>query len=130
MQARLNAHEGAWLLWPLLTYMASLRQTVTYGSAAKLIGSHHRPMRLYLECIQSYCLISKPRLPALTSLVVNQDTGLPGDGFIAAADVPGEQNRVFEFDWLSYPNPTAEQLRIAREELPSCGRPEALEQLD
>ena len=50
----------------------------------------------------------KPPLPWLTSLVVNEETGLPGEGFMEAAkreygdrlDVHAMQSRVFIYDWF------------------------------
>lgn len=75
-----------------------------------------------LEPVQSYCLLQK--LPALTVLVVNND-GRPGTGFIAAENVPAEQQRVFRHNWQEEGTPLPEALLAAVRQLPSCGIPEA-----
>lgn len=56
-----------------------------------------------LEPIQSYCLLKGH--PALTVLVVDKSTGLPGTGFVAGAEVTKEFLRVFENDWLAHAAP-------------------------
>ena len=53
-------------------------------------------------------------LPPLTVIVVNKDTGLPGDGL----DVPtSEQNaareKVFQYKWFDIIPPDAEELKKA-----------------
>lgn len=73
-----------------------------------------------LEPIQSYCLIN--RLPALSSLVVGTKTGIPGAGFIAAANVPSEHASVFERRWHDRPPPGSGELEAAVKLLPSNGR--------
>jgi hypothetical protein len=37
-------------------------------------------------------------------------SGVPGEGFLAAADVPGAQMRVFQHKWLDVTAPTPDQL--------------------
>jgi hypothetical protein len=118
----MHSHERAAQIWPLLTYAASHRQTLTYELLGRLIGVPHFGLSQLLEPIQSYCLIRE--LPALTSLVVNQ-TGRPALGFIAAQDVPVEHERVFVHPWLNQGPPTPEELLLAVRERPSCGIPEA-----
>ena len=53
-----------------------------------------------LDPVQTYCVANK--LPPLTVLVVQKDTGLPGSGFTAAqaAQVASDQARAFDFNWL------------------------------
>jgi hypothetical protein len=57
-----------------------------------------------LAPIQDYCV--SHQLPPLTILVVSEDTGLPGVGFIAAADIPRNQALVFSRDWLATGSPS------------------------
>lgn len=111
--------ERALQIWPVLTLCATHRQTMTYDRLGRLIGVPRVALGQLLEPIQSYCLAQN--LPALTALVVSEVDGLPGTGFIAAADVPKEQARVFAHDWLRvdvagpYADavPTAEALEAA-----------------
>ena len=61
--------------------------------------------------IQQYCI--ENQLPPLTALVVSEQTRIPGEGFIAAADVPVAQMRVFDHRWLEINAPSAEQFEAA-----------------
>ena len=112
--------ERAAQIWPLLTLCASHRQILSYDLLSKLIGVPRPGLGQLLEPIQSYCILNG--LPALTCLVVSENSGLPGEGFIAASDVPSAQAAVFDFDWLSQPVPTVDQLETAVQQLPSNGR--------
>lgn len=116
----MQVHQRAAQIWPLLTYAASHRQTLTYDILGKHIGVPRQGLGQLLEPIQSYCLINE--LPALTSIVV-RDSGIPGVGFIAAADVPAAQQRVFGFDWLEHRVPSEETLRQAAIDRPSKDEP-------
>jgi hypothetical protein len=70
-----------------------------------------------LEPIQSYCLIEK--LPPLTILVVSKKTGLPGSGFGAVSEIPKNQIRVFDYDWLKHGCPAPEKFAKAVKDRPS-----------
>lgn len=115
--------ERAAQAWSLLAFAACHRQTLTYELLAKLTGMHAAGLGAVLEPIQSHCLLND--LPPLTALVVNKATGLPGTGFIAAADVPREFVRIFDHDWLAVACPTPEQLAEATRLRPSNGIPAA-----
>ncbi len=108
-------------IWPLLAHCASQRQILSYDQLSKLIGVPRPGLGQLLEPIQSYCILSK--VPPLTSLVVSEQTGLPGEGFIAASDVPKAQAGVFSHNWLSNLVPTPEALEAAATKLPSNGKP-------
>ena len=118
----MHSHERAAQIWAVLALAATNRQVLTYQIVGKLIGVPHFALAQLLEPIQSYCLLNK--LPALSVLVVN-NAGRPGTGFIAAENVSGEQQRVFRHDWLEEPTPTPDDLATAVQKLPSCGIPEA-----
>lgn len=115
----MNVSERAWQVWPLLALAARNRQTLTYEMVSQLTGMATPGLGAVLEPIQSYCLLNK--LPALSALVVNKGTGLPGTGFIAAGDVPREFIRVFRQDWLSIACPSPEALAEAVQLYPSNG---------
>jgi len=117
--------ERAAQIWPLLSHCATHRQTLTYETVSRLTGMAPQGLGQILEPIQSFCLLN--HLPALSSIVVGAKTGVPGTGFIAAANVPTEQATVFEWRWLDRPPPTAADLEAAVKRLPSNGR--SLEEL-
>src|SRR5437867_8195464 len=103
--------ERAQQLWSLLALAATNRQILTYDMVARLTGVVRPSIGDFLRPIQQYC--TEKGLPALTSLVVSELTGLPGDGFIAAADVPAEPSQVFRHAWLNAQAPTVEELEAA-----------------
>ena len=104
----MKREERSQQLWSLLALAATHRQVLTYDIVAKLTGLVRPGIGDFLRPIQQYCV--ENRLPALTSIVVGDDSGLPGEGFIAAQDVPAAQMRVFRHDWLERPAPPTEQL--------------------
>ena len=103
--------ERAQQLWSLLGLAATSRQILTYDMVARLTGAMRAGIGDFLRPIQQYC--TENALPPLTCLVVSERTGLPSEGFIAAADVPMAQMQVFEHPWLDVTAPTAEQLEQA-----------------
>ena len=63
----------------------------------------------------AYC--DREGLPALTSIVVNKETGKPGPGFNdRGRDLPDLQNEVFRFPWFDYYPPAEAELQES-----SCG---------
>jgi len=112
--------ERAAQIWTLLTLSASQRHVLTYDILARVTGMARQGFGPILEPIQSYCLINK--LPALSSLVVGVKTGIPGEGFIAAENVPSEQAAVFTWQWFERKPPTASELAAATERLTSNGK--------
>jgi hypothetical protein len=74
-----------------------------------------------LEPIQSYCLLND--LEPLTILVVSEQTGHPGEGFVAAEGVPSTQQRVFAFDWIARGCPSPQGFEEAVNRRPSNGIP-------
>jgi putative restriction endonuclease len=110
----MKSTERATQIWPLLCFAASNRQTITYERLSRLIAVLRPGLGQLLEPIQAYCLLKK--LPALTSLVVRDESGLPGEGFFAASDIPGAHARVFSYDWSSVGCPSHEEFQHAVEE--------------
>lgn len=100
------------------------RQILTYDIIGKLIGVSQYALGRMLEPIQSYCLVD--HLPPLSILVVSDQTGIPGTGFIAAQDIPRTQVEVFGSDWLAHTSPLPEVLEQAVKQLPSNGVSTAL----
>jgi len=116
-----NRSERACQIWGILAWVAKNRQSITYGHLSKLIGVPTAGLGQLLEPIQSFCILEK--LPPLTILVVQQDSGLPGSGFTGAkaSEYAKAQMEVLEFDWLDYGNPQPEKLEQAVQRLPSNG---------
>jgi len=104
----MNRAQRAQQLWSLLVVSATSRQVLTYDLVARATGVVRPSIGDFLRPIQQYC--TENSLPPLTCLVVSEQTGLPGEGFIAASDVPLTQINVFQFDWLNTRAPTEEQL--------------------
>lgn len=115
----MTREQRAAQIWPLLTFAASLRLTLTYKRVGELIGAPPVALGDWLEPIQSYCLVRE--LPPLTVLVVGESDGKPGPGFSAADDVPAAQAAVFRRDWTREPVPKPEDLARAVTERPSNG---------
>lgn len=113
--------ERAAQIWSLLVLAARNRQTLTYDMVSKMIGVPRPGIGQFLEPIQSYCLING--LPPLTILVVQEDTGIPGVGFIAAEDIPSNQQKVFALDWTERGSPSVEEFAQAVLDRPTNGVP-------
>jgi hypothetical protein len=116
----MTVNERATQIWPVLAWAAHNRQILTYDILSKLIGMPRQGLGQCLEPIQSYCLVQK--LPPLTILVVSQDSGMPGVGFIAAQDIPATQMEVFKEDWMGRGCPKVEEFQAAVEQRPSNGQ--------
>jgi hypothetical protein len=54
----------------------------------------------------------REELPALTSIVVEKETGIPSTGLTTVTEnnFPAEQQRVFSFDWYSIFPPSLKEL--------------------
>jgi hypothetical protein len=95
-------------IWQILVGCAARRQTETYEGLVELMG-HHQPKVLakQLGRILYYC--EQHGLPPLTVLVVNKNTGQPGDGLPYSEDERGRlRERVFQFDWYGVYPPSPE----------------------
>jgi hypothetical protein len=93
--------ERAAQLWSLLVLAARNQQILSYSMVEKLTGLPRQSIGRRLSSIQRYCLDED--LPPLTSLVVNEDEGVPGEGFVGAKidKIFRAQARVFVFDWFN-----------------------------
>lgn len=93
----MTVNERAFQIWPVLALCASKRLLLTYDELSRLIGVPPPGLGQLLVPIQSYCVFHEK--PALTSIVVKGNTGIPGAGFTAAENVPMAQAKVYNFDW-------------------------------
>lgn len=117
----MKAEERAAQIWSILALAARNRQVLTYGIVSDLIGVPTVGLGQLLEPIQSYCLLRE--LEPLTILVIQDKTGMPGTGFIAAADIPAAQSRVFAYDWLEHGAPSPQEFAEAVRARPSNAIP-------
>lgn len=104
----MNKYERASQLWPILALAAKNRQVLTYDLVSRLTGIPRPAIGGFLDPIQTYC--QRKEIPPLTSIVVSEKTGIPGEGFIAAENLPEAHERTFEFDWLDWGCPNVEKL--------------------
>lgn len=102
---KVNQEQRAYSAWTILTSYAAKSETITYGELGRQLNIHHRAVRFVLELMQDFCM--QNQLPPLTILVLNKNTGLPGDGFIAY-DIENSQDgieKVFSYNWTTIQNP-------------------------
>lgn len=94
-----------------LTVKASETRVVFYKDVAENTGTHQRVVPKVLGVIRGLC--EEYGWPALTSIVVNQSTGEPGEAFLdpwLARDAPlpakramwrQKKDETFAFDWTA-----------------------------
>jgi hypothetical protein len=80
MTTELIKEYGARLL-PQLVQAAKTNKTPTYGEMAARIGVHHRVLSYVLGYIRDEIIIPRG-LPLINAIVVNGDTGLPGESWL------------------------------------------------
>ncbi len=106
---RMTQAEQAVLLWPMLVLAARAQQILSYSAVEGFTGIARQGQHTALGLIHAYC--KKQGWPLLNAIVVNQELGLPGDGFpeqMEPVQVLTEQARVFVFDWSGHDKPRPE----------------------
>ena len=103
-------------VWVILIGAAANRQTVTYLDLALLMGFNENSRHIlsgYLDPVSRYCL--REGLPALTSLVVSEASGQPGDGLLPfirdGYTYESEREDVYREDWYQYQVPSRNDFR-------------------
>jgi|SRR5579859_137640 len=104
----MTKYERAQQLWSILVLAARNRQILSYGIIEQATGLVRPSIGQMLSPIQNYCLNRKK--PPLTILVVSEKSGIPGEKFIAAKDIPQAQQHVFAYDWLAWGCPQTAEL--------------------
>jgi alkylated DNA nucleotide flippase Atl1 len=95
----MTRYQRASQIWSLLVCAAKDRKTYTYGDIADILGfGGAGVMAQILGCIMWFC--EENNLPPLTVLVVNQETGLPGEGLTTLEEVNKDREAVFNFNWF------------------------------
>jgi len=107
----MTKYERAAQLWSVLALAASNRQVLTYDIVARLVGVPRPAIGGFLAPIQAHCIQNS--LPPLTILVVSEQTGLPGKGFIGAEDIPKAQIDVFSYDWIAHGSPAVDDFETS-----------------
>jgi hypothetical protein len=107
--------ERALQAYLVLIGLAWNRQTITYGeiSEYQMEFGHGGILSGPLGCIMGWC--HEQGLPALTVLVVNDKTGIPGDGLVTVEgeNFPAAQQKVFQCNWFSLFPPSISELEEA-----------------
>ena len=95
-------------IWQILIGKAHNRQTLTYGMLAQLLGFKRAGTLAHpLGHIMHYCQLNN--LPPLTVLVVNQDTGVPGDGLVGDK-LQVAREGVFRLNWYAIIPPSPQEM--------------------
>lgn len=122
-----RVHVQAQQVWIALISLVMMNRTIpsksvsiSYGELAKLMGRDPRAGRTLnhaLGIVGWYCAHNK--IPTLNSIVVNQETGVPGDHVVTrkGKSYRDEQKAVTKFDWFSIRVPTTGAFRKVWEEL-------------
>ncbi len=105
-------------IYLILIGLAWNRQTITYGALSQgQMGGYGQGgvINRELGCVMGWCY--ENGLPALTALVVRDDTGIPGEGLVTVEgeDFPAAQQRVFRYNWFQLFPPTIQELKAAGE---------------
>jgi hypothetical protein len=110
---RMTLAEQAVLLWPLLALAARTQQILSYAAVEGYTGARHELNRA-LGLIHDYC--KRRGWPLLNTLVVSQQSGMPGAGFpadLSSSEMKVEQGRVFLFDWSGHDKPRPRDFQAA-----------------
>lgn len=108
----MGRYQRSLQIWSLLIVAARERRSYTYGLVAQILGMGGAGvMSQFLGPIMWYC--EDNGLPPLTVLVVNQDTGLPGDGLTTLENVNIDRERVFNYNWFSIEPPETNDFETA-----------------
>jgi len=108
----MTRYQRSMQIWILLTSATLNRKTYTYGEIAGLLGFKGAGvMAQFLAPIMWLC--ENNNYPPLTIIVVNQETGLPGDGLSTIEEVNTDREKVFNFTWFEIEPPQIEDFRQA-----------------
>jgi hypothetical protein len=110
-EVRTNPYR-ALQLYQILIGLAYNRQTMTYGQLAEVVGFKGAGVfAAKLGHIMFWC--DQEALPPLTVLIVNQETGLPGEGLTTPEDLHSQREEVFNHPWYDLVPPTVAELEAA-----------------
>ena len=111
-------HVRAQQAWLILVHCAKNQRTITYGELAELMGYDRQAARATIKplaAVAYFC--QKADLPQLNAIVVNADSGEPGESVVLGSDSAGTaQRKVHQFDWFSVRVPSPGAFRAVWEE--------------
>jgi hypothetical protein len=102
--------QRALQLWSVLALAAETRTILTYEEVSDLTGLPHQCADV-LGHVNRYC--AQNGLPLLPTLVVDKHTGKPSTSVYDGIEIPAEQRRCFDYDWLKHGVPSPEELERA-----------------
>jgi hypothetical protein len=103
-EREMTRYQRASQIWSLLVCAARERKTYKYGDVAEILGfAGAGVMAQILGCIMWFC--DENGFPPLTVLVVNKETGLPGEGLSTLEEVNKDREAVFGFNWFGIDPP-------------------------
>ena len=112
--------KAAWRalqIWQILVGYAHNKKIMTYKELADLLG--YKSPNVFSDLlghVMYYC--AQNSLPPLTLLVVNAETGYPGEGFTERGQYPtleAARMAVHRYDWFGIVPPTVEELHNANQ---------------
>ncbi|WP_373740932.1 hypothetical protein [Neisseria sp.] len=101
--------------WQILIAAAMNRQIHSYKTLSELMYGKPVPnvMSGILGHIAFYCV--ENGLPPLNVLVVNETTGLPGDGIPVSQDLNSSRESVYQYGWYNLYPPAEQEFAAAYE---------------
>ena len=105
--------EQAVLLWPMLALAARTQQILSYAAVEGYTGIARHELKSALGLVHDHC--QRRGWPLLNTLVVSQQSGMPGEGSegLSPSETKVEQGRVFLFDWSSHDKPRPDDFQAA-----------------
>lgn len=104
--------ERAQQFWSVLVFAAKEQKVLSYEMIGQMTGMAQIGAGQPLGYIYYYCKHHK--LPLLNTLAISKETGRPTPDILKDVDLPGEQARVFVYNWLSHGVPSTQSLEDAR----------------
>lgn len=106
-------------VWQILVGVATRRETITYGTLAGYMG-YVVTLGIFptLDVVAEFC--QQDDLPMLPVIVVNQETGLPGEGILRHIDeeeLNSEREKVYAYDWFMVIPPSADDFAEAHQQV-------------
>jgi hypothetical protein len=107
----MTLEQRAQQFWSLLAFAAGEQKVVSYSMLSHMMEF---PEMAGSVLHYIYCFCRQHQLPHLNLIVIDPDTGRPGDECLCGIrDLSAQQARVFVYDWLNHPVPSEEMFQEA-----------------